>query len=360
MPTYEMFWDCDACGTTKLLGKTHRHCPNCGSVQDPAARYFPAEHEKVLVRDHVFHGVDWSCERCDTPNSAAASHCTNCGDARDGSESDVKRRRSVHAGTQSGKLEDEGFESSGPSAEALELEDDLSQLQGGNRKVQWALFAAIAIALVLGSCCIFSIFWTEPTTVTVTDHTWQRDILIERLSARQDGAWCDSMPSDAYGVSRSRQQRSTRSIPDGESCGTVNVDNGDGTFSTRTECHTTYREEPVYDDYCDYTVDRWGHDHTNTSKGQGLDDPPYWPSYSVSDCGSLGCTRVGARRESYYVHFVDADDTPQQCDFDQKQWGSMPVGTRWAGRKQVIWDNLVCSGLEPEGKKKPAASGAES
>ena len=29
---YEMLWDCTQCGTTGLLGTTHRHCPSCGAA----------------------------------------------------------------------------------------------------------------------------------------------------------------------------------------------------------------------------------------------------------------------------------------------------------------------------------------
>ena len=38
---YEMLWDCPQCGTLGLLGDSHRHCPTCGTAQDPTKRYFP-------------------------------------------------------------------------------------------------------------------------------------------------------------------------------------------------------------------------------------------------------------------------------------------------------------------------------
>ena len=54
--TFEMLWDCKFCGQKKLLGLTHRFCAGCGAPQDPAARYFPADHEKVAVKDSPFVG----------------------------------------------------------------------------------------------------------------------------------------------------------------------------------------------------------------------------------------------------------------------------------------------------------------
>ena len=53
--TYQMLWDCKFCGTQKLLGVTHRHCPNCGAAQDPERRYFPAEADMVALEN-----VTWS------------------------------------------------------------------------------------------------------------------------------------------------------------------------------------------------------------------------------------------------------------------------------------------------------------
>src|SRR3954463_12995645 len=77
--TYEMQWDCKFCGTKKLLGKTHRFCPNCGAQQDPTWRYFPADSEKVAIQDHIYVGADTICKACQTLNSGKAEFCGNCG-----------------------------------------------------------------------------------------------------------------------------------------------------------------------------------------------------------------------------------------------------------------------------------------
>lgn len=346
MPTYEMFWDCPSCGTEKLLGKSHRHCPNCGAVQDPAFRYFPAEHEKVAVEDHVFHGVDWVCERCDTPNAAAATHCVNCGDLRDGVEADAVRRPDTVAGQQPGRSLTRS-----ERAAAVKLPgDERPQGWQGWLRARWKtlLLVLVATVLVCTGLGVGSWFWTEAKGVEVTGHSWSRDIFIEKLAPRRDGSWCDGMPYDAYSVSRSERQRGTKQIPDGESCSTVNVDNGDGTYSTRQSCHTTYRSEPIYDTWCDYTVDRWQRVDTRSAGGRSLTPAPHWPSVSVDGCASLGCRRIGGRREVYTVHMRDDDGDDQACAYGQGLWSSMGVGSRWTARKRVIWDNLVCDGLEPE------------
>jgi hypothetical protein len=78
---YQMLWDCRFCGTTKLLGIDHRHCPNCGAAQDPEWRYFPSDADLKVVSDpkYQYAGVDRTCPFCGQPNSAAAKFCKDCG-----------------------------------------------------------------------------------------------------------------------------------------------------------------------------------------------------------------------------------------------------------------------------------------
>ncbi|MDQ7024021.1 MAG: zinc ribbon domain-containing protein, partial [Anaerolineae bacterium] len=77
--TYEMLWDCQFCGTKRNLGLTHRFCPNCGAPQNPDARYYPSDEDKIEVRDHEYVGVDVTCPACGELNSAAAEFCGQCG-----------------------------------------------------------------------------------------------------------------------------------------------------------------------------------------------------------------------------------------------------------------------------------------
>ncbi len=352
MPTYEMFWDCGACGSTKLLGKSHRHCPNCGTAQDAEWRYFPADHERVAVEDHVFVGIDLECAHCETPNSRAAQHCVNCGAAiGDGDDQQV-----ALVGTGPVELGDPGevdpqagpAEDDWKTAYQDDLDDVLAYQREKSRRTAKLVIGSIGV-LLISALVLFLVwnFWTRPAVLKVTHHSWERRVHVERLQAVRDGSWCDSMPYDAYSVSRSRQERSTNRIPDGEVCSSVNVDNGDGTFSTQQSCSTTYREEPVYDDYCDYTVDRWRHDHTETAGARGMS--PRWPSVSASGCSSLGCTREGGRDADYNVHLVEIVDEPHthECDYDEATWRSMRNETEWTGKVRMLTGSLKCGGLDP-------------
>ena len=364
MPTYEMFWDCESCGATKLLGKSHRHCPTCGSPQDPQRRYFPAEHEKVAVEDHEFVGVDRECEACETPNSAAAVHCVNCGAPMDGSAA-VSRRERLKAGDQSGSLEADGElpdpedgseeedpgESDGvdPSRDPrtseretpspLSLTERISRL---DERVKLGCGGALILAVV----ALF--MWSEPTEVEVTGHHWERSVQVLRFTTVSEGDWCDAMPSDAYSVSRSTQQRGTSSSTEGggdcsEVCDWVNVDNGDGTFGSSYECYSscssgTTVETPVYDEWCDYTVDRWVVDHVETAAGEGTSPAPHWPSVTTG-----GDTKRGAETETYTVEFQDVDGNTDGCNFSQETWNAMWVGNQCPARRRVITKGVVCA-----------------
>ncbi|MCA9494662.1 MAG: hypothetical protein KC621_32260 [Myxococcales bacterium] len=342
MPTYEMFWDCPSCGTKKLLGKTHRHCPACGTVQDPALRYFPPESEKVAVEDHAFVGVDWVCERCDTPNSNAASHCVNCGDGREGKEKDAKRSADVDAGAQKGEHEKPKPAEPPPpppSAKPARAAAGLGCL---------GLPALVVVGLIVvcaGLFCLFS--RSSPTEVKVTGHEWSRQIAIEKLSTTQDSAWCDSLPKDARAVTRSRKEKGSRKVPDGQTCKTVNEDQGDGTFKTRQDCKTKYRNEPIFEDWCTFSVDRWKEARTEKAGGKSLTPAPSWPKVKVDGCSRVGCTREGKRTETYTVRFTDADGKAQSCNLAESKWRSMAVGSRWKASKGMVTGGLSCSDLQP-------------
>ena len=94
--TYQMLWDCPSCDTPKLLGLDHRHCPNCGAAQEPARRYYPSDEDKIAVRDHRYTGKDKICPACESPASALAHNCGNCGSPLDEAK-EVKTREEQRA-----------------------------------------------------------------------------------------------------------------------------------------------------------------------------------------------------------------------------------------------------------------------
>ena len=308
---YEMLWDCTQCETRGLLGDSHRHCPTCGAAQDPTKRYFPKPGEEVETNDHQFVGADWSCSYCSTPNCIAAAHCTNCGAGKDGTK---------------------------PVAIVID-------------RLALPVAAPAAASAASKSGWMFSI--TKETTATVSQRTWLREIQIEKLASVSESVWCDSVPADAYAVARTREQRSSKKIPDWQDCHEERVDKGDVTFVKRRECTPRYREEPIYDNRCHFQVNRW---RTARSVKAGAETSsalmPVWPSvgnlYSGSSGANLsanglggtrslvGAEREGPRRENYTLTLASGGKT-WTCSVSENVWrkyedgSTTPIKVRFTG-----------------------------
>lgn len=347
---YEMLWDCKYCGTTKLLGKTHRFCPNCGAAQDPDTRYFPSDAEKVAVQDHQYVGADKICAACNALNSALAQFCGQCGSPMD--KAAIARRLSDQS-----RAENEMFESSGSRDLAKERFDAEMQRIGVQptpgaktglpNLVKIGLVALVAV-IVIG--VLAALFWKREAAFSVAGHTWERVIEIERFKPRYESSWCDGMPFDAYGVSRELRQRSSRQVPDGQDCRVVRSDRSDGTFVERTECTTRYRDEPIYDDYCYYTVNRWDYERAVRAQGSSLADVPVWPQADIRQAGTcIGCEREGRRSETYKVTLRGDDNRTYICAVPFERWQAMPVESTWKLDVGVITGQPDCGSLEPAG-----------
>jgi hypothetical protein len=318
--TFQMLWDCPACDTPKLLGLDHRYCPSCGSPQDAKARYFPPEGEEIAVDDHVYHGVDWECPGCDTPNAAAAKFCGSCGAPRDGDAKDV------------------GLKGEPPPAPAAEPHR--------RRKKGCLLLGCGGLLLVAIAVAAVAIFWKKDLQLEATAHRWERSIEIEKYQAVRASDWCDSMPSKAYSVTRSREVREHRKVPDGETCTTKKVDKGDGTYEKVEECQPKYREEPVHDDKCSYQIDKWKVERTEKASGDGVGTAPHWPELGPLRGGSgLGAEREGTRRETYTVTYTDSDGGTHSCDYPQQRWQGIGRGSSWEAKAGVMFSNLDCDSL---------------
>jgi hypothetical protein len=155
------------------------------------------------------------------------------------------------------------------------------------------------------------------------------------------------MPSDAYSVSRSREQRSTKKVADGQECHTKDVDRGNGTFERKNVCETKYKDEPIYDDKCRFTVDRWRHARDLKEAG-GLRDAPRWPQVSLKRAGTcVGCEREGAHAEQYQVVLVGEPGTKWECDKPQSEWKAFPLGKKYPLKVGVVTGLADCSSLSP-------------
>lgn len=201
------------------------------------------------------------------------------------------------------------------------------------------------------------LFDTHQVEAEVTGFSWQRSITIEEERTFIEEDW--DVPFDGRLISQSRRIRYYEDVLDhyetvpqqvcvnvqvgteSYSCGTISRDLGNGYFETETEycdravytteCHTeysqepVYRQEPVYDTYYRYEIDRWVTDRTE--RASGTDRDPYWPDFWVG----IG-EREGHRSESYFVHFTALDpeeEDPSPYSVSQSRWQAFRIGERY-------------------------------
>ena len=247
--TYEMLWDCPYCGTKKLLGLTHRHCPSCGAPQDPDKRYFPPDDQKVAVEDHVFTGADVLCPACQTANGRAAKHCGNCGSPLQGGKD---------ASVQQEQVIPDGAPAPGTTPAAA------PPSKGPNK-----LLIGCGVALVVGVLlCVIGFFavnslWKKDAAFEVVGHSWRHEIPVERFELGKTSSDCSKMPKDAQRVTRQKQD---------PICKTHKVDQGDGTYKEKRECKDR-------EDKCTYYVGQWKVVRTEKTSGTQLTDSLTWPKF---------------------------------------------------------------------------------
>ena len=305
---YEMLWDCPYCDTKGLLGKSQRHCANCGAKQDPDKRYFPTEGQKQRVDGHKFEGSDRTCPACSAPQSAKSTHCTHCGAGLDG---------------------------------AKEVRGVAMPVAPKPKRKLWPIFVVIGVIVLI----IFSIWYffirTKEVKMTVTAHRWERAIGVEEYGDRDESAWRNEVPNDARMVTCHREQRSTKQIKDGEECRIEKVDRKDGTFEELKKCRPKYRSEPVYDDKCRYTVRRWKEVDAVKLSGTGMQ--PAWPSQALPPPNAseiVGSRRAGKRREALLLDFGK-----QSCEVSEPVWLKYVDGKSYKLEVRARTGEIVCKSL---------------
>jgi hypothetical protein len=341
---YEMIWDCKFCGSKNLPAKSHKFCPNCGAAQDPNTRRFPSDEEKIAVQNYVGRGADQVCAACSTPNQGDAQFCQQCG---------APLANATRAQTVGSERKSEGESFAAGAERELDKERFESEMQRvgvtptaskGNNRLLYIVGGVVVLILI---AVAVTLFWKREASAYVSGHEWERSIAIEELRQVDDSAWCDSMPGDAYSVSRRQEQRSTNRVQDGESCEVERVDQGDGTFREQRVCSPTYREEPVYDDRCYYTVDRWQEERTVDATGASLDDAPHWPAAALQRAGAcIGCEREG-RREEHYALLLRVGENEYRCDVPYDQWRNAAIESTWTLKLSVVTGRPDCGSLEP-------------
>jgi hypothetical protein len=341
---YEMLWDCGYCGAKKLLGKSQKFCPQCGAPQDANARYFPDAADKVEAVGHRYQGADKICPACQSPNGALAEFCGRCGAPL----SDAARAKQLQDQV---RADDAKFAASlSLRKQEAEQRRNLAQPQpvptaANKRGALWLAVALGVIGIIVGL-----LFWTKQEAVVATGHYWRQTIQIERFGPVAESAWCEAVPLGAYGVSRHPEIRSYQQVPDGQECQMRRVDRGDGTFTEQRECQPKYRSEPVYDQRCDYRIDRWSPSRTAVAEGHDL--APRWPQTGIAGGGRQcqGCEREGQRGADYELLLKDqASGREYRCGLPLERWRGIAERSRWTLEVGAVDKQPRCGSLRPAG-----------
>lgn len=354
-------------------------------------------------------GADRHCPYCSTANAAATTFCASCGGPMDGSkeverrETDIgttaetvqdalsearqeaQERREAQKVDHAPKTQEARERARGASPRRTPMWDSREEREPGLERddplkdlsQQWRLLGIVGGVIALLGLIWAIFFWEKIITAEVESRSWSRTQDIERYQALHDSSWCDEKPGDAYSVVESRRQRGTRTVVDcrkcdchtervkvGQTCHETNcrterIDNGNGSYSAdrvcdercepvyenREVCKDKTHKEPVYDDWCSYTVNRWRTVRTLSEEGDH-NKSPVWPAVKFRACRGLGCERSGRRTETYIVYFRDvADGEEYECVFPQRTWETYEEGSSWRGVVKRLGSRFQCHTL---------------
>jgi hypothetical protein len=337
---YEMQWDCKFCGTKKLLGKTHRFCPNCGGQQDPSWRYFPADSEKVAVQDHVFVGADKVCPACKSLSAASAEFCGNCGSPLDkAAAAQTLGERKTGEGQE---FATENLKERQQAAQRPQAQTAPKPKSGGINKL-WIILGVIAVVVIGG--IIFVATSTKTTTVAVKAFRWEREIRIESLQAIPGKTNCDSVPASAYSINRNYEKVGSHSEQDGETCERKQVDQGDGTFREEQSCSPKYKQVDDYGYMCTYVLNTWAYSRSLTSNGDKT-LAVSWPEENISTGSCLGCEREASRNETYYLVFTGDGGKTFECPVPADEWNATKLEQAFNIKIGTVLKDARCDTLE--------------
>jgi len=333
---FEKLWDCPACGTKSLSAFKDLSCPQCGYVKSPQDSEYVSDRRITDASDikKAKEGPNWVCSSCGSTNPTSNQECGSCGNPRENTDH----------GNQIFELDHVDFTHMDP-AENLDnqyyiIEDPPPPPRSNPHRVKEIIESArytqstaiskwrfgwkhlvISLGVIavvsLMAIIIYNLVHTTIMEGVANEFYWERVVFIEELTPQQDSGW--DLPGGAYNVSRSTRIRDYEPIYEDVSevihhdkdC---NRDLGSGVvevYDCSWDEHKTVQkkigEEPIYDDWYQYTIDQWK--PINSPVKSAFDRNPYWPPYTLRYEGQ---NKVGAQRarksESYVVIFLVRQD----------------------------------------------------
>ncbi|NMB75446.1 MAG: hypothetical protein GYA21_10010 [Myxococcales bacterium] len=293
-------WDCKYCGRVGNRGPDN-HCLGCGAPRDQGVKFYlppdAAEVTDTAALERAKKGPDWRCGYCGDDNPADAKFCGGCGAGSDGSEG----KRAVR------EIRDQ------PPAAPKPVTPP-----GGKKKILGIVLGVVA--LVLGGLWFF-VFRTHNEDLTVTGHSWERVVEVEKFKTVTEEAWEGEVPAGGREVSRSREVFRTEKVQTGTERVKVGTrDLGNGYFEDVFEDRPVYRDNPVYRDKIRFLIERWKKDRDLSASAKDL--APRWPEVKLAEK-----EREGRRHEIFRVHLRDKEGKERVFQAsDEARWRTYQPG----------------------------------
>ncbi|MCA9366211.1 hypothetical protein KC722_01385 [Candidatus Kaiserbacteria bacterium] len=222
-----------------------------------------------------------------------------------------------------------------------------------DERVRKLKIVALSAALLL---CVVVVVWrlffsTFTVEAQVESFSWQRSVSIERYQTVRESDW--SIPSggtkvaedwrirryeevfDRYVTVTRQVSEQVQTGSETYSCGSRDLGNGffeDQTCTrptyttqdrTEYEQQPVYREEPVYDWYYTYDIDKWLHDRVE--RAGDTNQRPKWPEYTLD--GDI--ERVAKQDEKYLVRFKTVEDEIIEREYPLESWAKLRIGQQF-------------------------------
>ncbi len=325
-------------------------CEKCGKHRPKNVEFYLPDNAKIIRdKDELYDakaGANWSCMHCNYDNKATSDTCVHCDTPRD-----TEYEKWINLG---GELSTKSYAAGQAPKSSKTLKQKADEyVPVRSRLKKYLKIAAIALGVILIIWFIYAQFFaTSEVEVKVVGYSWERSMTVEEERTVSEEGW--NVPSGGRQKRRERKQSGTKEVYDHSEwdeepiyedvmvgtqqveCGTV--DNGNGTFETQYcdepvyESQQTgtreverkiYRDEPVYDYWYTYDIERWF--EIANPKSSGSNHTAKWPDYKLKSK-----ERIGSEYESYTVLVEpisgDSDFGTLTYELSESEWNGMDMG----------------------------------
>lgn len=295
----ENTWNCSDCDTKGILGR-HKNCPNCGSPREKGEMKMHCDKTAAPVTDPALldlahAGADWFCPHCNAGNKGNGNTCSSCGAPR--YEEPTVTPPALKSPVTPKKNPAPYSRPTAPVFTREEVQGVFGDKKGKYKKQ--LIFGAIALVGILLSGFLVWACQTHEVEGKVVSQSWGHTAMLQQwtqitvrewehrtMEAREVppiegeheragmekifGSCRDEHYEDERYVCGSHQECTPRTRSESYDCGTTYSDNGNGftTASTRTCTRTVpdgetcrsvndYCTRPIYKSKCDYRTQEW-------------------------------------------------------------------------------------------------------